>query len=102
MEDLRALLSTQSPWRSFAQKYPEFANAVDRIAPYIGMAPEVMQEQLIRLYQTYVYEWDSDGVRDSIGEGLLDYARIQGAAQQDRTLTQGERSLHSGLNPYRD
>ena len=80
VEDLRALLSTQSPWRSFAQKYPEFANAVDRIAPYIGMAPEVMQEQLIRLYQTYVCEWDSDGVRDSIGEGLLDDARMQGAA----------------------
>ena len=80
VEDLRALLSTQSPWRSFAQKYPEFANAVDRIAPYIGMAPEVMQEQLIRLYQTYVCEWDSDDVRDSIGEGLLDDARIQGAA----------------------
>jgi hypothetical protein len=80
VEDLRALLSTQSPWCSFAQKYPEFANAVDRIAPYIGMAPEVMQEQLIRLYQTYVYEWDSDDVRDSIGEGLLDDARIQGAA----------------------
>jgi len=52
VEDLRVLFSTQAPWRSFAQKDPEFANAVDRIAPYRGMAPEVMQEQLIRLYQT--------------------------------------------------
>jgi len=80
VEDLRVLFSTQSPWRSFAQKYPEFANAVDRIAPYIGMAPEVMQEQLIRLYQTYGCEWDSDSVRDSIGEGRPDDARMQGAA----------------------
>jgi hypothetical protein len=54
------------------------ADVVDHIAPYTGMAPEVMQERLIRLYQTYVCEWDS--VRDHIAEGLLDSVRLQGAA----------------------
>jgi hypothetical protein len=40
------------------------------------MAPEVMRERLISLYQAYVYEWDS--VRDSFEEGLLlGHARMQ-------------------------
>jgi hypothetical protein len=44
------------------------------------MVPEVMREQLMRLYQTYVCEWDSDSVRERLGGELLSSARMQGAA----------------------
>jgi Queuosine biosynthesis protein QueC len=80
VEELHAILSTRSPWASFVCKYPSLADVVDRIAPYTGIAPEVMREQLICLYQTYVCEWDNDSVRESLGEGLLDSARMQSVA----------------------
>jgi hypothetical protein len=76
VEDLRVILSTRLPWQSFVHKYPRLADVVDQTAPYTGMAPEVMRERLISLYQAYVYEWDS--VRDSFEEGLLlGHARMQ-------------------------
>jgi hypothetical protein len=78
VEDLRALLSIRPPWGSLVCKYPKLADIVDQTAPSVGMAPEVMRERLVRLYQTYVCEWDS--VRDRIGAGLLDSMRMQGAA----------------------
>ena len=80
VEALRAILSTRSPWDSLVYQYPRLADVVDHTAPHTGMAPEVMRERLIQLYQTYVCEWDSDSIRDSIGEGLLGNARMQGAA----------------------
>jgi queuosine biosynthesis protein QueC len=80
VKELHAILSTRSPWASFVHKYPRLADVVDRIAPYAGIAPEIMRERLICLYQTYVSEWDNDSVRESLGEGLLDSARMQGVA----------------------
>src|SRR5262245_5466548 len=71
IEDLRVLLSASSPWCSLVLKYPRRADVVDQIAPSRGLAPDVMQEHLIQLYQTYVCEWDNS-VRGSLGEGLLD------------------------------
>jgi len=65
---------------SSISKYPKLADVVDRIAPYAGIAPESMREQLICLYQTYVSEWDNNSVRESLGEGLLDSARMPGVA----------------------
>jgi hypothetical protein len=79
VEDLRVLLSTSSPWYSLVLKYPQLADVVDQTTSYRGLAPEVMQEQLIHLYHTYVCEWDNS-VRESLGEGLLDSVRMQGAA----------------------
>ena len=64
----------------FVYKYPTLAHVVDRIAPYAGIAPEIMRERLICLYQTYVSEWDNGSVRESLGDGLLDSARMQGVA----------------------
>jgi hypothetical protein len=76
VEDLRAILSTRLPWQSFVHKSPRLADIVDQTAPYTGIAPEVMRERLLRLYQTYVYEWDS--VRDRFEAGLLlGHAKIQ-------------------------
>jgi hypothetical protein len=76
VEDLRAILSTRSSWQDFVHKYPKLAAVVDQTAPYTGMTPEVMMEQLLGLYQAYVYEWDS--VRGSFEEGLLlDRAKMQ-------------------------
>ena len=69
VEDFRAILSTRLPWQSFVHKYPRVADVVDQTAPHTGMAPEVMRERLISLYQAYVNEWDS--VRDGFEEGLL-------------------------------
>src|SRR5262249_50302406 len=80
VKELRAILSTRTPWDNFVYKYPRLADVVDRTAPNIGMAPELMRERLIQLYQTYVCEWDNDSVRDSVGAGLLGGAGIQGAA----------------------
>jgi hypothetical protein len=78
VEDLRVLLSANPPWDSLVCKYPKLDDVVDYTAPDTGMAPEVMRERLVRLYQTYVCEWDS--VRDHIGGGLLDSMKMQGAA----------------------
>ena len=80
IKELRAILGTRSPWDSLVYKYPRLADVVDHTAPHTSMAPEVMRERLIQLYRTYVCEWDSASVRDSIGEGLLGSARMQGAA----------------------
>ena len=63
VRELRAILSPRSPWDSFVDTYPRLADVVDRTAPHINMAPEVMRERLIQLYRTYACEWDSDGVR---------------------------------------
>lgn len=78
VKELHAILSIRSPWDSFVYKYPKLADVVDRIAPYAGIAPEIMRERLICLYRTYVSEWDNDSIRESLGEGLLDSARMQG------------------------
>ena len=59
VEDLRALLSTRHALGQFCVQVSTLADIVDRTAPYTGMAPEVMRERLIRLYQTYVCEWDT-------------------------------------------
>ena len=80
VKELREILSTRSPWDSFVYKYPRLAEIVDRTASHTSMAPEVMRERLIQLYQTYVCEWDNDSVRHRIGEELLGGARMQGAA----------------------
>jgi 7-cyano-7-deazaguanine synthase in queuosine biosynthesis len=60
---LRSLLQTSDvpnlQWTSLTQRFPELDDIVDRTATAENLLPTDMQKQLIRLYQTYVAEWDA-------------------------------------------
>jgi hypothetical protein len=60
---LRGLLkSTNDPnvqWMALTQRFPELDDIVDRLATPGNIQPVDMQKNLIRLYQTYVAEWNT-------------------------------------------
>ncbi|GAB4376361.1 MAG: hypothetical protein Kow00121_23300 [Elainellaceae cyanobacterium] len=48
-----------SQWESLTRRFPELDDIVDRTHEIEGLTPPEMRENLIRLYQTYVLEWDA-------------------------------------------
>lgn len=53
-------------WEALTQRFPELDDIVDRIAIAENLLPTDIQKHLIRLYQTYVAEWDTVEVRISV------------------------------------
>jgi hypothetical protein len=47
-----------SQWKSLTRRFPELDDIVDRTHEVEGLTPLEMRKNLIRLYQTYVLEWD--------------------------------------------
>ncbi|GAB4155050.1 MAG: hypothetical protein Fur0046_34960 [Cyanobacteria bacterium J069] len=48
-----------SQWESLTRRFPELDDIVDRTYEVEGLTPPEMRKNLIRLYQTYVFEWDA-------------------------------------------
>ena len=53
-------------WKSVIQRFPELDDIVDRTAMAENLLSVDMQRNLIRLYQTYVTEWDAVKPRISV------------------------------------
>lgn len=51
---------------ALTRRFPELDDIVDRTATAENLLPTDMQKQLIRLYQTYVAEWDAVEPRISV------------------------------------
>ncbi|GFE72039.1 7-cyano-7-deazaguanine synthase [Chroococcus sp. FPU101] len=66
---LRGLLDVSDTpnlqWASLTQRFPELDDIVDRVAITENLMPTDMQKYLIRLYQTYIAEWNIVGFRIS-------------------------------------
>jgi hypothetical protein len=56
-------------WEALTRKFIELDDIVDRCAAAESLLPADMQGRLIRLYQTYISEWDA--VESHISDGLL-------------------------------
>lgn len=46
-------------WESLTRRFPELDDIVDRTAIAENLSPTDMRKHLIRLYQTYVAEWEA-------------------------------------------
>jgi glutathionylspermidine synthase len=46
-------------WEYLVRRFPELQDVVDRTSAIENLPPISMQENLIRLYKTYVAEWDN-------------------------------------------
>jgi len=53
-------------WASLTQRFQELDDIVDRTAMTENLIPADMQKYLIRLYQTYVAEWEAVKSRISV------------------------------------
>ncbi|NEQ28084.1 MAG: hypothetical protein F6K28_55665 [Microcoleus sp. SIO2G3] len=67
---LRGLLNASPApnlqWESLTRRFPELNDIVDRLALAENLLPTDIQKHLIRLYQTYVAEWDAVEPRISV------------------------------------
>ncbi|WP_346290142.1 7-cyano-7-deazaguanine synthase [Sphaerothrix gracilis] len=48
-----------SQWESLTRRFPDLDDIVDRTHEIEGLKPPEMRKNLIRLYRTYVLEWDA-------------------------------------------
>lgn len=76
----RRLLSTSDQWEALTREFLELDNIVDRSAAAENLLPADMQSRLIKLYQTYVAEWDA--VEARIAAEILDQDRNQQASSE--------------------
>ncbi|MGB7440708.1 MAG: 7-cyano-7-deazaguanine synthase [Coleofasciculaceae cyanobacterium] len=53
-------------WKSLTRRFPELDNIVDRLTVAENLLSTDIQKHLIRLYQTYVAEWDAVEPRISV------------------------------------
>lgn len=75
---LRQIFLTDSPWYSFVRHYPSLMDIVDRTSILENVMPELMQNQLVQLYQRYLHEWEQ--VQPMIGQGLLGIEELREVA----------------------
>ena len=59
VQKLRRLLSADDSWRELVSSYPEVARAAAQIAVQSGLDINRVASEFVRLYRTYVDEWDS-------------------------------------------
>ena len=64
VDTMRALLSAEDSWQNMSKYYGNLVAIVEKV----GEHQTVTQDQILRLYRTYVQEWDR--VRDIIGQGF--------------------------------
>ena len=65
VQKLRLHLSADDPWRELVSSYPELARAAAQIAGQDDLNIGQVSSDFVRLYRTYVYEWDSFPVTSS-------------------------------------
>ena len=73
VKTFRRLLNTSDDptlkWKALTREFLTLDDIVDRGAEAESLLPDKMRNPLLRLYQTYVCEWEA--VRESIATGLL-------------------------------
>jgi len=70
LRDLLSISDTPNlQWASLTRRFPELDDIVDRTAMAENLLPADMQKHLLRLYQTYVTEWNA--VESHISVALL-------------------------------
>ena len=70
---------TTTQWESLTKRFPELDDIVDRTHEIEGLTSLEMRECLIRLYQTYVSEWDT--VEPRISGDFLNQVSVQQVSQ---------------------
>jgi len=68
-----------SQWESLTRRFPDLDDIVDRTHEIESLTPPDMRKSLIRLYQTYVLEWDA--VEPQISRDFLSQVIDQPASQ---------------------
>ncbi len=58
VETLRNCFAAPNPWEKLCQRYPNLVAVADRIAKHEKTTHQLVADQLMRLYRTYVSEWD--------------------------------------------
>lgn len=76
--------NTTTQWKSLTKRFPELDDIVDRTHEVEGLTSLEMRKCLIRLYQTYVSEWDT--VEPQISGDFLSQVSTQ-QVSQDFQLT---------------
>ncbi|NJL00570.1 MAG: hypothetical protein HC910_08375 [Spirulinaceae cyanobacterium SM2_1_0] len=66
-------------WESLTRRFPDLDDIVDRTHGMESLTPPEMRKNLIRLYQTYVLEWDA--VEPQISRAFLSQVIDQPASQ---------------------
>ncbi|EDX75939.1 hypothetical protein MC7420_5373 [Coleofasciculus chthonoplastes PCC 7420] len=74
----RRLLSASDQWEALTREFLQLDDIVDRSAAAENLLPADMQSRLIKLYQTYVAEWDT--VESRIAAEILDQDSNQQAS----------------------
>lgn len=74
------LLDVSDKWEALTREFLELDNIVDRCAVAENLPPAEMQSHLIKLYQTYVAEWDT--VESRIAAEILDQDSNQQASSE--------------------
>jgi 7-cyano-7-deazaguanine synthase in queuosine biosynthesis len=69
VEQLRQVLNGPSPWLELIREHPTLCEIVDQGSAQADLAPEMMQDGLLRLFHSYISEWDR--ARATVAEGLL-------------------------------
>lgn len=59
VEQIRACLDGRSPWSCLTMQFPDLAEVRHAVAAFEGRDSMILTEELIRLYRTYVDEWDA-------------------------------------------
>ena len=70
---------TATQWESLTKRFPELDDIVDRTHEIEDLTSLEMRECLIRLYQTYVSEWDT--VEPKISGDFLNQVSVQQVSQ---------------------
>ena len=65
VQKLRLRLSAEDSWRELSSSYPELARAAAQFAAQNKLNIDQVASKFVRLYQTYVNEWDSFPVTPS-------------------------------------
>ena len=76
----RRLLDASDQWEALTREFLQLDDIVDRSAAVENLLPADMQSRLIKLYQTYVAEWDT--VKSRIADEILDQDSNQQASSE--------------------
>jgi hypothetical protein len=71
--------SATTQWKSLTKRFPELDDIVDRTHGVEGLTSLEMRKCLIRLYQTYVSEWDT--IEPQISGDFLNQVSVQQTSQ---------------------
>ncbi|MDB9313123.1 7-cyano-7-deazaguanine synthase [Spirulina sp. CS-785/01] len=76
---------TNLQWKYLSKEFSELDDVVDYTCEVEGLSPNTIQNRLIRLYQTYVSEWEKVDAR--LSTGLIDQQKLNVKQASEQCLT---------------